>query len=81
MLLEGTIKNGTIVLDQPPSLPDGERVEVEIKPLAQSKPAEKSPTLLGLLKLAGTLSDLPADFAAEHDHYIHGTPKRSKNAS
>ena len=20
--------------------------------------------------------DLPADFAAQHDHYIHGTPKR-----
>jgi hypothetical protein len=20
--------------------------------------------------------DLPADFAANHDHYIHGTPKR-----
>lgn len=80
MLLEGTIKNGAIVLDQPTSLPDGERVEVELKPLAQEKPTEK-PTLIGLLKFAGVLSDLPADFAAEHDHYIHGTPKRSDKAS
>lgn len=38
-------------------------------------------TLRGLLKLAGTLSDLPPDFAAEHDHYIHGTPKRGKTES
>lgn len=80
MLLEGTIKNGTIVLDQPPSLPDGERVEVELKPLAQAKTAEQ-PTLIGLLKFAGVMSDLPADFAAEHDHYIHGTPKRSEKTS
>lgn len=80
MLLEGTIRNGTIVLDQPPSLPDGERVEVDIKPLAQDKTTEQ-PTLIGLLKFAGVLSDLPADFAAEHDHYIHGTPKRNEKAS
>ena len=29
-----------------------------------------------LLKLAGIARDLPEDFAAQHDHYIHGTPKR-----
>ncbi len=80
MLLEGTFKNGTIVLDEPPSLPDGERVEVELKPLAHAQATEK-PTLAGLLKFAGALSDLPADFAAEHDHYIHGTPKRNEKAS
>jgi len=71
MLLEGTIKNGTIVLDQPPSLPDGERVEVELKPIAQEQP-----TFIDLLEFAGCMPDMPADFAAQHDHYIHGTPKR-----
>jgi hypothetical protein len=80
MLLEGTIKNGTIVLDQPPPLPDGQRVEVELKPMSHSQPTEE-PTLAGLLKFAGALSDMPADFAAEHDHYIHGTPKRNEKAS
>ena len=68
------------MLGQSPSLPDGERVEVELKPLSHAEPAEK-PTLTGLLKFAGVLSDLPADFAAEHDHYIHGTPKRNEKAS
>ena len=71
MLLEGTIKNGTIVLDQPPSLPDGERVEVELKAIAQAQP-----TFIDLLEFAGCMPDMPADFAAQHDHYIHGTPKR-----
>ena len=71
MLLEGTIKNGTIVLDQPSSLPDGERVEVELKAIAQAEP-----TFIDLLEFAGCMPDMPADFAAQHDHYIHGTPKR-----
>ena len=74
MLLEGTVKNGTIVLDQPMSLREGTRVEV----LVTEKPAAEQPRSLRevLLKSAGCLSDLPADFADQHDHYIHGTPKR-----
>ena len=70
MLLEGTIRNGTIVLDHPPSFPEGQRVEVELKPAT-----EEAPTFLDLLEFAGCMPDMPADFAAQHDHYIHGTPK------
>ena len=29
-----------------------------------------------LLKHAGTPTGLPSDLAEQHDHYIHGTPKR-----
>jgi hypothetical protein len=38
----------------------------------------KPPSTLAatLASLAGTVTDLPSDFAAQHDHYIHGTPKR-----
>ena len=71
MLLEGTMQNGTIVLDQPSSIPNGERVEVEVRPVTPSKP-----TFLDLLEFAGCMPDMPADFAAQNDHYIHGTPKR-----
>jgi hypothetical protein len=74
MVLEGTIRNGTIVLDQPPPLPEGARVEVVVKEETEENPPA---TLRGVLLLsAGCLSDLPADFAEQHDHYIHGTPKR-----
>ena len=74
MTVQGTLNNGTIVLDGPLALPDGTRVEVDVKPVEEKTPAQ--PTLLGLLELAGKLDDMPADFAAEHDHYIHGTPRR-----
>ena len=73
MTLEGTVQNGMIVLKNDVHLPEGAHVEVTVKEKAETI-AEKKPTLLGLLKLAGTLDDLPSDFAAEHDHYIHGTP-------
>lgn len=29
-----------------------------------------------LSELAGTVEELPADYAANHDHYLHGAPKR-----
>lgn len=32
-----------------------------------------------LLKYAGCCTGLPSDLAAEHDHYLYGTPKRRKS--
>jgi hypothetical protein len=29
-----------------------------------------------LLEVAGTARNLPEDFAHNHDHYLHGAPKR-----
>lgn len=71
MEFEGTVQNGVVVFTQPMALPEGTKVKVVLTeaPAAQ-------PTLLNLLKHAGSLTDMPSDFAAQHDHYIHGTPKR-----
>ncbi len=73
MTLHGTVVNGVIVLDASHPLPEGTRVDVVVQ-----KPAEETtePTLANLFPLAGTASDLPEDMAAQHDHYLHGTPKR-----
>lgn len=30
-----------------------------------------------LLEVAGTCEGLPPDFAINHDHYLHGTPKQA----
>ena len=30
----------------------------------------------GLLKIAAHLKNLPADFARNHDHYLHGLPRK-----
>jgi hypothetical protein len=72
MVLEGTVVNGTIVLDGDQKLPEGVRVEVAVKP------AEHAASPLGamLLRHAGKAVGLPEDMAAQHDHYLHGTPKR-----
>jgi hypothetical protein len=69
---EGTVVNGVVVLDPGPGLPDGTRVELTVKR------ESAAPSALGqrLLKLAGIAKGLPSDLAEQHDHYIHGTPKR-----
>lgn len=79
MLLEGTVHDGAIVLDDPATLHEGARVEIEVKAVSEriaDSERELPPTLLSLVKLAGIAKDLPEDFAAQHDHYIHGTPKQ-----
>ncbi|HEX5272306.1 MAG TPA: hypothetical protein VFW33_17535 [Gemmataceae bacterium] len=76
MTLQGTVRNGVIVLDPPRALAEGIRVEV-IVPESAAGPAQAAPTLAErLLKHAGTVTGLPADMAEQHDHYTHGTPKR-----
>lgn len=68
MTLEGTIQNGVVVLDDGQQLPDGTRVEVIVREVI-GKTTTLQERLLGL---AGTVDDLPADMARNHDHYIHG---------
>ena len=70
MTFQGTFQNGVIVLDQPAPLQEGDRVRVVVDGKTDAA------TLSSLLKFAGTVNDLPSDMAAQHDHYIHGTPKR-----
>jgi hypothetical protein len=69
----GIVRNGTIVLDEGAQIPEGTRVQVT--PVNE---AGEELTLIWLMKYAGCLKDMPSDFAAEHDHYIHGTPKRKR---
>ena len=72
MRFEGSVSNGVVVLDGGQTLPEGTRVEVIVVP-----EVEKKATLRDrLLRLAGTVDDLPADMARNHDHYIHGAAKR-----
>ena len=73
MQMEGTVQNGVVILDNGQHLADGTRVQVVV---AEVPGEAKESSLAGLLKLAGTVDDLPPDMAVNHDHYIHGTPKR-----
>ncbi len=71
MTIEGTVKNGVVVLDQPQDLQDGLRVKVLV---GDDEPDE--PTFTSLLELAGTVEGLPSDMARNHNHYLHGHPRQ-----
>ena len=79
MTFIGKVSNGTVVLPPDAHLPDG--AEVEVRPV---ETAEGKAALAGavadltdeLVRLAQQTRDLPSDLAAQHDHYLHGQPKR-----
>ena len=75
MVFRGRVKNGTIVLHEPNALPDGTEVQVVV--VNSDEKREQSQSLSDrLLKFAGASPGLPPYMAEQHDHYIHGTPKR-----
>jgi hypothetical protein len=75
-----------IVPDEPVQLPVGAplRIAVELQELGQvvdkvqkqDSEAASEPRFAGLLSLAADLPDAPPDLAAQHDHYLYGSPKR-----
>jgi len=72
MKYAGTIKGGVVVLEGAPALAEGTRVEVE--PVVGATGS----TSLGqrLKQFSGTAKRLPRDMARNHDHYLHGRPKK-----
>jgi hypothetical protein len=84
MTYTGKVERGVVVFDGDAKPRDGARVQIleftiEVANDAATKPANDAPAASiweELDQLAGTAKDLPSDMAANHDHYIHGTPKR-----
>jgi hypothetical protein len=73
----GELKNGVVVFgDGTPPLSKGSRLKIEVveaaRPLARTL-AER------LASVVGRADGLPDDLAAQHDHYLHGQPKRSRS--
>ena len=72
----GEVQQGAIVLDPPVILPEGAKVRVMVEPI-EILSDEDGPTLLERLQsVVGKAEGLPSDLAENHDHYLHGTPKR-----
>ncbi len=71
MIYRGRVKNGVVVLDPQVELPEGTEVNVEPAP-----PAARRTLAERLGDLVGSMPELPTDMAAQHDHYLHGAPKR-----
>jgi hypothetical protein len=83
MTVDGHIENGQIVLNQEVSLPEGTKVRVEFMPSESHAEArnevtsEELPSLYERMKpFVGAVKGLPADYAINHDFYLHGQPKR-----
>jgi hypothetical protein len=71
MTYRGYVKNGQVLLDGPVRLPEGAEVNITV---VEHQPPK--PTIWDKLRaLAGTVEG-PEDWARNHDHYIHGTPRR-----
>ena len=74
MTFRGRMKNGVVILEDKPTLSDG--TIVQIQPVKKSTARKRSTLGQRLTKFAGTAKGLPRDMARNHDHYIHGTPKK-----
>jgi len=60
-----------IIPDEPVQLPIGQRLHVRVE-LAEDGPAR----FADLLRFTAELEGAPTDLAAQHDHYLYGSPKR-----
>jgi hypothetical protein len=62
-----------IVPDMPLELPVGQRLHIRLSISDTDKPQ-----FADLLQFATDIPDAPPDMAAEHDHYLYGSPKRKQ---
>jgi hypothetical protein len=82
MSYKGKVQNGVILVAGEVRLPEGAEVDIElVEPLEATVGDDGQPTiwqkLADLARWAETQpTDLPSDLAINHDHYLHGMPKR-----
>jgi hypothetical protein len=68
-----------VVLESGVCLREGMDVHVQPVGEAESKAdgsQDKRQLSEGLLSFSGVIKEGPSDLARNHDHYIHGTPRR-----
>ena len=77
MEYNGQVRGGVVVFENG-TPPEGATVRVEVveQNAGTATGGQRGGLWSKLLEVAGTVDGLPPDMAAQHDHYIHGTPKR-----
>ncbi len=76
IVLRARFDGRVLVPMEPVDLPTGQLLELQVKPVDE---AATVPPLVKLAELANEFagnSDAPTDAAAQHNHYLYGTPKR-----
>lgn len=84
MTYQGTVQNGVILVEGGVALPEGVAVRIEVMEGVEGKSPSTQCTeptigqkLAALARKYESLPcDLPEDLAINHDHYLHGLPKR-----
>jgi hypothetical protein len=78
MVYDGHVEKGVVVVDGLVTLPEGVKVRVEVLPHeGEGLETEAVPTLYDqLAPLVGAAKGLPSDLARNHDHYLHGQPRK-----
>lgn len=82
MIYRGVVENGVVKLTNGSLLPDG--TEVTVVPTAAQELSEDDGDQRSIGQKLADLArsvesmpcDLPEDLAINHDHYLHGLPKR-----
>jgi hypothetical protein len=79
MTYRGRIENGIVAMEPGANLREGTDVYVEPVSTAEGTP-EGSPEVRdlrkGLLAFSGVVKGGPSDLARNHDHYLHGMPRK-----
>lgn len=78
MTYQGHVENGTVVLDEGASLPNGVKVTVTLFDFLQDDGSddESGPSLYERLEsVIGKAKGLPPDASRNVDHYLYGAPK------
>jgi len=88
MTIEAYVENGQIVLPGPLELPNGTKVQVSVGSKLEATDlrttdlrateAKRKTINERLSNVIGQAQGLPADFAENHDHYLHGTAKKTE---
>ena len=78
MTYSGHVRNGVVVLDDRVKLPEGAEVTVNVRTSGDDDAVEEVTSTLyeRLEPVIGAAEGLPADLAENHDHYLHGRPRK-----
>jgi hypothetical protein len=72
--IKGHFDGKVFVPEEPVDLPRGQRLILHLEPAAEPAPPTGDAWSV-LDSLQGSVN-APADWSAQHDHYLYGTPKR-----
>ena len=75
MTYRGRVENGVVVLESGTALPEGATVRLEVVEEARNTGRTAVPLSERLKHVIGKAEGLPADYSAQHDHYLYGVPK------